>query len=581
MASDSFRVCVVGCGASGILSVRSLVRHGITDVVAYESKSFSSGVWNYIENSKSHNATPMYKQLQTDIPFDIMILPDYSINDFKNSLQTANGNTSNNTNDIKFDEFVSHTVIKDYLNCYENHYDIEKYIEYNTEVINIKELKNNINTKCKKQFPKWQVTTRGHNCNNNNEMNKKANMEIKENTENKDEKQNEKVEIFDAVFICNGHYNHHIIPKFEGLDKCEIPYVHSFYYRDCLTIDSKNFVKDKRILLVGNGPSGRDIIQHVYNQCEIKKVYHVARIGLWHMQYYQEMKDWDFNGKYVLKSGIKKFEGKSSVVFDDDTKVDDIDFILFCTGYRYNYKFINKDTFITGCDYNGSFLNESKENKDKDKDKDKDSKSGDKDDNNNNNNNNNDNNNNDSGKEGLGFVCNGLSVGYVHNYMFYADNPSLVFIGLPALNVPFLISYFQSELAANLLKAIKTDDIKAFNKLLLCDSKNEKELIAQTKKRYTGTKLDVLMNMEQFSYMSMICNVIDSVSFNVDVNDKDNKEKKVQMGKNALLKLIEERKMIWVTRVAQRWMPKVWPVDRFGPMPDFAKEFYKRNNPTA
>lgn len=64
-------------------------------------------------------------------------------------------------------------------------------------------------------------------------------------------------EQYDAVMICNGHYNDPYLPKFEGQEKFTGNITHSHTYR------SHEPFAGKRVLLVGAGPSGLDIALQV------------------------------------------------------------------------------------------------------------------------------------------------------------------------------------------------------------------------------------------------------------------------------------------------------------------------------
>lgn len=76
-----------------------------------------------------------------------------------------------------------------------------------------------------------------------------------------DKSTNEKnINIYDAIMICNGHYNEPVVPKISGQEnfRGKIEHSHSFRSPEAST--------DKRVLVVGAGPSGLDLtlqISHV------------------------------------------------------------------------------------------------------------------------------------------------------------------------------------------------------------------------------------------------------------------------------------------------------------------------------
>lgn len=84
-----------------------------------------------------------------------------------------------------------------------------------------------------------------------------------------DKPTNEKItKIYDAVMVCNGHYNEPVIPKIPGQEKFEgqIEHSHSFRSPECY--------KDLRVLVVGAGPSGLDLtlqVSHVAKYVSIQQ----------------------------------------------------------------------------------------------------------------------------------------------------------------------------------------------------------------------------------------------------------------------------------------------------------------------
>lgn len=58
---------------------------------------------------------------------------------------------------------------------------------------------------------------------------------------------------YDAVIICVGNFNKPLIPTFKGLDKFKGTVKHSYTYR------KPDPYKNRKVLIVGKGPSGSDI----------------------------------------------------------------------------------------------------------------------------------------------------------------------------------------------------------------------------------------------------------------------------------------------------------------------------------
>lgn len=62
---------------------------------------------------------------------------------------------------------------------------------------------------------------------------------------------------FDAIFLCNGHYSSPSIPQCKGLIEFTGDVMHSHDYR------RPEQYADKSLLIVGSGPSGRDIMYEI------------------------------------------------------------------------------------------------------------------------------------------------------------------------------------------------------------------------------------------------------------------------------------------------------------------------------
>ncbi|KAH7256171.1 hypothetical protein BKA59DRAFT_391624 [Fusarium tricinctum] len=142
-------------------------------------------------------------------------------------------------------------------------------------------------------------------------------------------------EVFDAVVIANGQFSVPYIPGVEGLGDYIQKYPdrvsHSKTYRQ------PSPYKGKRILIVGNSLSGTDITEEVTKVAR-RPVYisrrHKSR---WEESHPDEGTEW--------KPVIKRFVAETGqILFDDDSSLDDIDHIIYCTGYKPSFPFWNAKT---------------------------------------------------------------------------------------------------------------------------------------------------------------------------------------------------------------------------------------------
>lgn len=159
-------------------------------------------------------------------------------------------------------------------------------------------------------------------------------------------------EEFDAVILANGHYavpfvslpmfffssrammrraDKNKVPHVEGLEEYIKLFpgrvVHSKTYR------SPRLWKNKSVLVIGNSASGHDIALDVLP--------HVR-----HPLYQSRRTPARWDGatppdNLVWKPTISEFLPSGRIVFSDDTYLDDIDTVIYCTGYLPSYPFWN------------------------------------------------------------------------------------------------------------------------------------------------------------------------------------------------------------------------------------------------
>lgn len=131
---------------------------------------------------------------------------------------------------------------------------------------------------------------------------------------------------YDAIFLCNGHYSAPYMPQFDGIDEFRGAKMHSHDYR------KPDRYQDETLLIIGCGPSGRDILYEVASKAK--------KVILSHHR--------NLTG-HILPTNVKqvgdvKCFTTDSVQFLDDTE-EYISCVLFCTGERY-LNFILDPMFI-------------------------------------------------------------------------------------------------------------------------------------------------------------------------------------------------------------------------------------------
>uniref|UniRef100_A0ACB8F2H5 Uncharacterized protein n=1 Tax=Sphaerodactylus townsendi TaxID=933632 RepID=A0ACB8F2H5_9SAUR len=270
-----------------------------------------------------------------------------------------------------FPVFLPNAKFLEYLHLYTNHFNLRKYIQFQTTVISIKK-RPDFSTS-----GQWDVITE---------------------TDGE-----QKSAIFDAVMVCIGYLTEPSLPlnSFPGIDKFKGDYFHS---RDYKTPD---VFAGKKVLVIGMGNSGVDIAVEASHTAE--KVMISTNRGAWVMsRVFGDGYPWDmvfltqftnvvrkilpsrvtgwlianrcnqwFNhanngmvpkdlvypppqiselkepivndelpgcivtGKISIRPGIEKFL-ENSVVFKKSKEVEEVDVVVFATGYKVSFPFIDE-----------------------------------------------------------------------------------------------------------------------------------------------------------------------------------------------------------------------------------------------
>ncbi|TVY73504.1 Thiol-specific monooxygenase, partial [Lachnellula suecica] len=138
-------------------------------------------------------------------------------------------------------------------------------------------------------------------------------------------------ETFDAVIFANGHYSVPFVPEVKGLEaylqKFPGRVVHSKHYRTPL------LYANKKVVIIGNSASGHDLTTEL--------------ISAAHHPVYQSRRSksrWDGDtppAGIAWKPIIKEYKHDGSIVFEDGSILDDVDTVIYCTGYKASFPFWN------------------------------------------------------------------------------------------------------------------------------------------------------------------------------------------------------------------------------------------------
>ncbi|GAO17279.1 uncharacterized protein UV8b_03810 [Ustilaginoidea virens] len=308
------RVAVIGAGPCGLAAASYLQAQGAYDKIAvFEQQAQVGGVWNYNAvvpapnrvpqtspfcppNGPSRVAgeklpvfpSPMYDKLHANLPKTIMKFSDL---DFAEDAWIYPGRHD----------------VQDYIISYSQH--VRHLIRFCLQVTSVELRTDHLG------HDTWRIQARST-----------VDGQVLDET-------------FDAVVVANGHYSTPFLPDLPNIGPFHQAYpsviTHSHNYH------SADAFKDKKTIIVGNGPSGQDIGYQINRVSKGQALYSVRHglppdklrhTGCREMAEIQEF--------LIEERGVR---------LKDGTVVSDVDAIVFCTGFRFSLPFLGhlEKEFIT------------------------------------------------------------------------------------------------------------------------------------------------------------------------------------------------------------------------------------------
>ncbi|WXC54847.1 hypothetical protein SNK03_000826 [Fusarium graminearum] len=303
---DVRRIAIIGAGPSGLAAAKYLLAEKkFSKVRIFEQRATAGGVWNYTPLAREQGfsvprtqpsyaadqalwpndhgdvefMSPIYDLLETNIPHSLM---RYSDKEFPKGSSL----------------FPRHSVVLQYLKDHAQ--EITPHISFQTQVLNIDKPRSD-------HSQPWSVEV----------LDLKSNKVIKEE--------------YDAVVVASGHYNDPFIPDITGLTEFDKKYSgvisHSKFYR------RPNDFKDKKVIVVGNSASGVDVSAQLSN---------VAKHPIFISE--KEKSTVVAPTKEPWAAGVPEIveflPEQRGVRFANGQVENDIDAVIFCTGFHYSYPFL-------------------------------------------------------------------------------------------------------------------------------------------------------------------------------------------------------------------------------------------------
>ncbi|XP_070687811.1 dimethylaniline monooxygenase [N-oxide-forming] 2-like isoform X1 [Pempheris klunzingeri] len=336
------RVAVVGAGSSGLACIKICVDEGLVPV-CFESSDDIGGLWRFKESPEPERSS-IYRSLVVNTSKEMMCFSDFPM-------------------PADYPNYMHNSQLLQYFRLYAERFDLLRYIHFQTTVRSVTQ---------RPDFSlsgQWDIVT----ISNDGE---------------------EQSHVFDAVLVCSGHYTHPSVPlsDFSGHETFSGRCFHSWEFKDA------DACRGKRVVVVGIGNSGGDIAVEISRSAE--KTFLSTRQGAWvvgrmssnglpldmtaitrlnniltlllpktllnwaaekvlnhrydHRLYglkprhrlldrkpliNDDLPGRILQGALVMKPNLKGFKD-CGVVFEDGTVEENIDAVVFCTGYKGNFPFL-------------------------------------------------------------------------------------------------------------------------------------------------------------------------------------------------------------------------------------------------
>jgi cation diffusion facilitator CzcD-associated flavoprotein CzcO len=322
---------VIGAGSSGITACQNLDERGV-EFSCFEKGSDVGGIWRY-RNDNGMSAA--YRSLHINTSREMM---EYSAFPMP----------------VDYPDYPGHAEIAAYFEDFVDHFGLRDRIEFNTEVVSVEPVESG-----------WMVTVAGP--------------------------EGRRTESFTDVMVCNGHHWNPRWPEpaFPGADGFTGEQIHSHDYK------TPEILEGKTVLILGIGNSATDIA--VESSRVADRTLLAMRRGAWIVPKYifgiptdrlttfapmtrmplgvqsammrltlrltqgritdsglpmpdhrplhahptvsDELLGRLGHGDITVKPNIDRFEG--GTVFFEDGSSEDVDVVIFCTGYRITFPFLD------------------------------------------------------------------------------------------------------------------------------------------------------------------------------------------------------------------------------------------------
>ncbi|NWV10841.1 FMO1 monooxygenase, partial [Ptilonorhynchus violaceus] len=337
------RVAVVGAGVSGLTATKCCLDEGL-EPTCFEQSQDIGGLWRYTEDIEAGRPS-LYASVISNSSKEMSAFSDFPYPE-------------------DFPVFLPNARLLDYLRRYAERFGLREHIKVGTTVVSIRKNPDFATT------GQWNVVTEA--------------------------KGKQTSHVFDAVMVCSGNFSEPSLPLhcFPGIERFRGQYFHSRQYKH------PDVFQGKRVLVVGMGNSGVDIAveaSHVAAKVTISTTRGAWLLGRvfehgypWDMVYNtrlmslirnslpgplsrawinyivnqrlnlenyglqpersclvrepvlsDDLPSYILTGRITIRPGVKEFKD-NSVVFHNCPEEEPIDIVVFCTGYKVSFPFLEE-----------------------------------------------------------------------------------------------------------------------------------------------------------------------------------------------------------------------------------------------
>lgn len=137
-----------------------------------------------------------------------------------------------------------------------------------------------------------------------------------------------------ALIVANGHYSDPYVPPIAGQDNFPGLQMHTHNYRR-----PNEWFASKRIVVLGASASGEDISREL---AKVARDVYLCSRGM-----PQVTEDGHTQGLW-RHGAIEELRSDGSVLFDNGQSLNDVDVVMYATGYRFNVDFLEEGLCETG-----------------------------------------------------------------------------------------------------------------------------------------------------------------------------------------------------------------------------------------